>query len=186
MVEYTIILLYGWSKHGDNIKKMLHDNKFKWNSSKIKRLTTQELIDEYKKFKVNKEFKIEETMFGSSGIYENLNNDIVIKFIKTESIDDNDYTDNMLIIYKGIVEKFYISLIKECRDIGCLVMKVVDNEVIFKNRINVDLINKINDIQGEKNVKIRNFIEKINIIEEINGKFSDDFKSKWIECINKN
>jgi len=46
MTEYTVILLYDWSIHGDDIKKMFHDNKLKWNPTKIKRLTTEELLNE--------------------------------------------------------------------------------------------------------------------------------------------
>lgn len=176
MVEYTVILLYEWSLYGNDIKKMFHNNKLEWNSTKIKKLTNEELKNEYIKFKVNNDFKIDEYMIGSSGIYENKK--LAIKIIKAEYIDDK-IADNMLIVYKGIEEKFYIDLIKKCRDIGCLVLKIVNDEVVFKNRINVKLINKLNDIQGENDVKIKNFIEKTNII----GTFSDDFKNKWIELI---
>lgn len=182
-MEYTVILLYDWSIRGDDIKKMFHDNKLKWNSTKIKKLTTQELVDEYKKFKVDNDFKIEETMIGSSGIYESdnkkENSDIVIKIIKIETVDDTKTVDNMLIVYKGIEERFYIELMKKFRDIGCLIIKIVDDEVIFKNRINVKLINSLNNNVSEKNVKIRNFIEKSSIV----GIFSDDFKQQWIKCI---
>jgi len=182
MTEYTVILLYDWSIHGDDIKKMFHDNKLKWNPTKIKRLTTEELLNEYIKFKVDKDFKIEETMIGSSGIYENKDFNIVIKIIKIENVIETvDDIDNMLIIYKGIEEKFYIELMKKFRDIGCLIIKIVDDEVIFKNRINIKLINTLNNTVGEKSVKIRNFIEKINLLDS--GIFSDDFKNQWIECI---
>ena len=175
MVEYTVVLLYDWSKHGDDIKKMFHDNKILWNSTKIKTLKNEDLIIECEKFKVINDFKLDTTMTGSSGIYENASNDILIKIIKIEDFD------NILIVYKGIEEKFYIELMKKFRDIGCLVMKIVDDEIVFKSRINVKLINSLNDIQGKKDVKIRNFIEKINLLDS--GIFSDDFKNQWIECI---
>ena len=182
MVEYTVILLYDWSIHGDDVKKMFHDNKMKWNSTKIKTLTTEELLNEYTKFKVNNDFKIKESMVGSSGIYENLDGSILIKLIKIKDvITESEETNNMLIIYKGVEERFYIELMKKFRDIGCLIMKIVDDEIVFKNRINIKLINSLNDNVGEKNVKIRNFIEKTNLLDS--GIFSDDFKQKWIECI---
>ena len=181
VMEYTVVLLYEWSKYGDMIKETFHHNKLKWNSTKIKKLTTEELINEYKKFKANDDFKIDETMIGSSGIYENIDNNIIIKIIKPKSVDDTKNVDDILIIYKGIEERFYIELMKKFRDIGCLIIKIVDDEVIFKNRINVRLINSLNDNVGEKNVKIRNFIEKTNLLGS--GIFSDDFKKQWIECI---
>ena len=188
MNEYTVVLLYDWSIHGDEIKKMFHGNKLKWNPTKIKRLTTEELLNEYIKFKVDKDFKIEETMIGSSGIYENADFNILIKIIKPESVVKTvDDIDNMLIIYKGTEEKFYMELMKKFRDIGCLVMKIVDDEIVFKSRINVKLINSLNNIQGKKDVKIRNFIEKTKILDSMfHETYSDDFKQQWIECINKN
>ena len=180
MTEYTVILLYEWSKYGDNVKELFHHNKLKWNSDKIKKLTNEELTNEYIKFKVDKDFIIDEIMIGSSGIYENVDKSILIKIIKIENVD------NMLIIYKGVEERFYISFIKRCRDVGCLVMKIVDDEIIFKGRINIKLIRTLNDVQGEKDVKIRNFIEKTKILDStFHEIFSDDFKSQWIECIEK-
>ncbi len=179
MIEYTVILLYEWSKYGNAVKELFHHNKLKWNSEKVKPLSNEELQNEYEKFKVDNNFIINETMIGSSGIYENEN--IAIKIIKIENVD------NMLIIYKGIEEKFYIDFIKRCRDVECLVMKIVDDEIIFKNRINVKLIRILNDVRGEKDVKIRNFIEKTKILESMFHEiFSDDFKSQWINCIENN
>lgn len=179
IMEYTIILVYEWSKYGEKIKEFFHNNKLKWNSEKVKNLSNEELKNEYEKFKVDKDFIIDVNMIGSYGIYENNDKSITIKIIKIENVD------NMLIVYKGIEQRFYIDLIKRCRDIGCLVMKIVDNEVIFKSRINVKLIKLLNDVQGEKDVKIRNFIEKTKILDsEFHELFSDDFKKQWIECIN--
>jgi len=68
MTEYTVILLYDWSIHGDDIKKMFHDNKLKWNPTKIKTLKNEDLITECEKFKVINDFKLDKTMKGSSGI----------------------------------------------------------------------------------------------------------------------
>ncbi len=181
MTEYTVIILYEWSKYGDKIKELFHHNKLNWNSEKVKNLTNEELRSEYEKFKVNDDFIIDETMIGSSGIYENVDKSTLIKIVKIENVD------NMLIIYKGVEERFYIDFIKRCRDVGCLVMKIVDDEVVFKNRINVKLIKTLNDVQGEKDVKIRNFIERTKILDSaFHEIFSDDFKSQWIKCIENN
>ncbi len=186
MVEYTIALLNDWSKHGNNIKKMFHDNKLEMDSTKIKKLTNEELTNEYKKFMVNSDIKIGKLTTGISGIYlpkdKKANIDIAIKIIKTEFVDELGETiinDNVLIIYKGVEEKFYIEFLKKIKDISSLVIKIVDNEIIFKQLTNIKLIKELNNVQGEKNVKIRNFIEKSNII----GTFSDDFKQQWIKCI---
>lgn len=183
IMEYTVVLLYDWSIHGDDIKKMLHDNRLKWNSTKIKKLTTEELLNEFVRFKVDNDFKIDETIIGSSGIYETNDSNIIIKIIKPKSVDDTKNVDDILIVYKGIEERFYIQLMKKFRDIGCLMMKIVDDEIVFKNRINIKLINTLNDTVGEKNVKIRNFIEKTKTLAERNELYSDDFKSQWIKCI---
>ncbi len=43
------------------------------------------------------------------------------------------------------------------------------------------------DTVGERNVKIRNFIEKTRILDSMfHETYSDDFKQQWIECISKN
>jgi len=181
MSEYTVILLYEWSKYGDAIKELFHRNKLKWNSEKVKNLSNEELRSEYEKFKVDNDFIVDETMIGSSGIYENVDKSILIKIIKIENVD------NMLIVYKGIEEHFYIDFIKRCANIGCLVMKIVDDEILVKGRINVKLIKMMNDVQGEKDVKIKNFIEKTKILDsEFHELFSDDFKTQWIKCIENN
>ncbi len=184
MAEYTLILLNDWSKHGNNIKKMFHDNKLEIDSAKIKKLTNEELINEYKKFMVDSDIKIGKLTTGISGIFLPVDKkiDIAIKIIKTEFVDELGETivnDNVLIIYKGIEEKFYIEFLKKIKDISSLVIKIIDNEIIFKHLSNIKLIKELNNVQGEKNVKIRNFIEKSNII----GTFSDDFKKLWIQCI---
>lgn len=186
MSEYTVILMEEWSKYGDDIKEVFHKNKLKWNSLKIKKLSTEDLVMEYQKFKVDDEFKINETMIGSSGIYENNDGSIAIKLIKAENIGET-IIDSMLIVYKGIEEKFYIELMKKFRDMGCLIIKIVDDEIVFKDRINVKLINSINDIEGERKLKVKNFIDKTKALGELFGElYSDDFKNKWIKCIENN
>jgi len=187
MVEYTVTLLNDWSKHGNDIKKMFHDNKLEMDSTKIKKMSNEELVETYKKFMVDSDIKIGKTTTGTSGIFLSKvkDIDIAIKIIKTEFVDELGETiinDNVLIIYKGIEEKFYIEFLKKIKEISSLVIKIIDNEIIFKHLSNIKLIKELNNVQGEKNVKIRNFIEKSNII----GVFSDDFKQQWIKCIENN
>ena len=192
MTEYTISIIYDWSIHKNEIKKLLQDNYLIWNSSKLKDLTNDELKDELKKFKIDTEFDIPKNITGSSGIYEDLNENksetILIKMIRmlnTDIILDVKYTlniDNMILIYKGIHGEFYKELFTLCKNLGCLVIKIVDDEIVFKNKINIELIKNINNIESEKNIKIQNF----KIKSELLDLYSDDFKNKWIELLKNN
>ena len=192
MTEYTISIIYDWSIHKNEIKKLLQDNYLIWNSSKLKNLTNDELKDELKKFKIDTEFDIPKNITGSSGIYEDLNENknetILIKMIRmlnTDIILDVKYTlniDNMILIYKGICGEFYKELFILCKNLGCLVIKIVDDEIVFKNKINIELIKNINNIESEKNIKIQNF----KIKSELLDLYSDDFKNKWIELLKNN
>ncbi len=176
-MNYTVILLYDWSKHSDDIKNMFQDNGLLLNSTKTTELTSKELEEEYKKFKVDEYFYVNGLttgIVGLAGYYELDDKSIIIKIIKNNSID------NMILVYKGTEESFYKEFVVQCKDVGSLVIKIEDDEVVFKKRINVELIKKLNDIQGENDVKIKNFIEKMSLND---GIFSDDFKNQWIECI---
>ncbi len=184
MVEFTIILLNDWSKHGNDIKKIFHDNKLEMDSTKIKKLTNEELINEYKKFMVDSDIKIGKSTIGTYGYFlsKDKSVDVAIKIIKTEFIDELGETtvnDNVLIIYKGVEKNFYKELLKKYKNNISLAIKIVNDEIEFKHFVNIKLIKELNNVQGEKNVKIRNFIEKSNII----GTFSEDFKHQWIQCI---
>ena len=63
---------------------------------------------------------------------------------------------------------------------SALVISIKDDELVFRKRLNVELINCLNDIQNEHRIKVKIFIEKINLS---NSLYSDDFKKTWIECI---
>ena len=185
MVEYTITLLNDWSKHGNDIKKIFHNNKLEMDSTKIKKLTNEELIETYKKFMVDSDIKINKYTTGTSAIFLSKNIETAIKIIKTEFVNelgDTVQNDNVLIIYKGTEKDFYVELLKRFKDNISLIIKIVDDEIIFKYSVNINLIKKLNDIQEENNIKVRNFIEKSNIV----GIFSDDFKQQWINCIENN
>ncbi len=174
MVEYTVVLLYDWNKHGNDIKKMFQDNELLLNSTKTTKLTNDELKEEYIKFKVDEYINFDSKQTGLSGYYELEDKSIIIKIVKNNNIE------KVVLIYKGIEENFYKEFIIKCRDIGSLVIKIEDDEIVFIKRINVELIKHLNDIQGEHKIKINNFYEKMNLS---NGIFSDDFKKQWIECI---
>jgi len=169
--EYTVIVVYKWSIYGDDIKKIFNNHKLKLNPKKTFDLNYEDLKDTLKKFHLINNFEIYESVKGLSGIWETEN--IAIKIIKIENVD------NIILIYKGDEEKLYIEFIKKCKDIGCLVIKIVNDEIMFKDRINIELIKKINDVNEEKNIKINNFITKIELIKG----FSDGFKNKWINYI---
>ncbi len=175
MVEYTVILLYSWSKHSDTIKSLFHNNDLLLNSTKTLKLTNDELKLEYTKFKVDEYF--DTNLSGLSGYYELEDKSIIIKIIK------NDNVDNIILVYRGIKDDFYKEFIVTCRDIGSLVIVIEDDEIVFKNRINVELIKILNDIQNEHKIKIKNFIEKTNLLESLGFLYSNDFKEQWIECI---
>ncbi len=179
MNDYTVILLYKWSIYGDEIKKLLHLNKVKWNDKKIIKLSNEELKIELKKFLIDDEIDFTDIMVGMSGIYENEN--CAIKIIKIESID------NIVLIYKSLITKeseiydLYIKFVKHCKDIGCLIMKISDGQITFKDRINVEFIKQLYNIKGEKNMKINNFKIKTEL-----STYSDCFKEKWISLIKDN
>ncbi len=179
MSEYTIVVIHGWSKNGDDIKKILHNYNLKWNSTKILDLKYKDLLNIFSKFQLTKlDFVFNETDIGSSGIWENEKE--AVKIIKIES--NNDVIDDVILMYKGIEKEFYIEFLKRCKDICPLIRKIVDNKIAFEKRINVGLIEKLNNKDEEKKVKIKNFNTKIELMRG----FSDEFKKKWIKCIEKN
>ncbi len=172
MNSYTILVLHKWIKYGDEIKELFHNYNLKWNSTKILILNSEDLKSILEKFQlINNEIDINENNIGSSGIWENEKE--AVKIIKIENNDD------VILIYKGIEKEFYIEFLKKCKDVSYLIRKIVDDKVTFEKRANVGLIEKINDKDEEKKVKIKNFNAKI----ELMGGFSDDFKKKWTECI---
>ncbi len=123
----------------------------------------------YKKFKV--EDVITKGGKGKSGIWEC--SDCAIKIVINEDEDIG------LLIYRKRNEKDkawkdFVQYSKEC---GASVQFLDGEEVIFRDRVNMKLINMINNKGGEKKVIIRNFIQKVE-----NG-LSDSFKGDWIRCV---
>ena len=171
---YTVCVVYSWSKYREEIKKLLTDNYLIMNQETIKDSTNEELKIGLLKFHIDDELRLGDTTVGLTGVYENKYKTIFIKIVKI----DNDIT---ILIYKGDEKDFYIELIKHCRNSGCLILKIVNDEVIFKNRINIELIKCLNDVDKEKSIKIKNFNERFKMFES--GTFSDDFKNKWIKLL---
>lgn len=172
---YTICVVYNWSKYGEEIKKILYNNYLMMNQETVKNSTNEELKIGLLKFHIDDELKISDNTVGLTGVYENKYKTIFIKIVKIESLDVT------ILIYKGDEKDFYIELIKQCRNCGCLILKIVDDEVIFKNRINVELIKCLNDEAKEKAIKLRNFNERFEMFPL--GTFSDDFRNKWKKLI---
>jgi hypothetical protein len=173
-MEYTILTLHKWSKYGGDIKETFHNHNLKWNSTKILTLNSENLKNTLEKFQLtNNEIDIDEKNIASSGIWENEDSSVTIKIIKIENNDD------VILIHKGVEKEFYIEFLKKCKDICPLIRKIVGNKITFEKRTNIGLIEKLNNEDEEKKVKIKNF----NIKTELMGEFSDKFKKKWIECI---
>lgn len=172
---YTVIICYDWSVNSEEIKKILTQNNFVLNLSKTTNLTNDELKNELEKFKISDKVAVE-NFTGISGLYENIN--IFIKIIKVK--------DTSILIYKGNEESFYKELLKHCGSIGCLILKIIDDEIVFQYIKNVELLSCLNNITNEKTIKIRNFNTKMELYKEQNILYSDDFKNKWIKCIENN
>lgn len=165
--QYTVVILYEWEKYGDDIKKLIHKAQLKWNALKIK----TETEDIFKKFKVDDEFNVTTNITITSGIWENKEKDKAIKIIKVSNID------NVVLIYKGESDKIYLEMMKLCKNIGCTIIKIVDDEIVFKDRINVQLLNKLkeNNIIKKSNFRIK--IEHYNTVT--NKPYTEKFIKEW-------
>lgn len=166
---YTIFIIYKWSIYGDDTKKIIN-NHLKWNDTKVFLLNNEELKEIIEKFKLEKEFIINENNVGKSGLWEDESQ--AIKIIRVENID------NVILIHKGNEETLYKEFLKKSGEIGALIIKIIDNEIVFRYRRNVELLNALNDTEEEKELRIKNFKIKAEF-----GGFSENFKKNWIELI---
>lgn len=166
MGKYTVVLVYGWSKHGAGIKDIFKNHRVKWNSGKKKDLKKDEILDIYKRFKVDDFIGV--LSDGKSGIWENT--DCAVKIV----IKD----DTGLLIYKKKNEKdkAWKDFVQYSKDSGSLVQFIEEGEVVFRDRVNVELINMMNDKSGERDVSIKNFMIK-------SDRYGSRFKEGWINCI---
>lgn len=174
--EFTIIHTNNWNDNSSKIKEVIRHHNLIWNSEKIlKEVSLEEIQNIYKKYKIEDLFdnNLEET--GSVGYYEALFGKL--KVVKI--------TNNILLIYKELYSnEFHINFIKTCRDLGCTIIKIIDDEVVFRNKLNIELTNLLNSKEGEKNVRTKNFTNKIELLkEEFKEQYSQQFINKWKNCL---
>lgn len=178
MGNYTVVLVYGWNKHGGGIKDIFKRFGVKWNSGKMKDLSKDDLLDICKKYDVENYIGIlglgiiGKAGKGKSGVWEN-----VYCAIKIVMIEGNDI---IMLIYKRKSEKdkAWNDFVQYSKDCGSLVQFIEDGEVVFRDRINVELINTMNDMDRERDVRIENFTKKAY-------EYGNSFKEEWIKCIMK-
>ncbi len=148
--EFTIIHTNDWNLYGNNIKEVIRQHNLFWNSEKIQKdVSLEEIKNVYIKYKIEDLFdnNLKETgktgETGSIGYYESVFGKLkVVKLV-----------DNVLLIYKEIYSnEFHINFIKTCKDLGCTIIKIIDDETVFRNKLNVELTNKLNNKEGEKDV----------------------------------
>ena len=174
MNDYTVVILHEWSKYGDDVKNIFHNHNLKWNSTKTINLKNEDLINVFNKFQLTKlDFVINGNNAASSGVWENDDFSVAIKIIKIANNDD------VILIYKGVAKEFYTEFLKKCKDISSLIRKIVDDKTTFEKRLNIDLFKNLSNVNEIKKNKIKNFEIRIGIT----GGFSDEFKNKWIKCI---
>lgn len=167
---YTVCIIYNWNIYGDDIKKIIN-NHLTWDSSKVLSINNEELKETLEKFKISKDFIINNENVGKSGVWKDA--DQAIKIIRAENKND------VVLIHKGIEDKLYIEFLRFCRDIDVLIQKIVDNEVVYRKRKNIKLLNSLNDVEKEREIRIRNFELKAESMF-----LSTEFKKKWIKLIN--
>lgn len=177
-IGYTIAVVYDWSKYGEGLKNIFKKYGVKWNSDKMEKLNEEESKEILIKYKVGNDFNCSVSI-GKSGIWESKN--CAIKIIMED--EKGGGSDIGLLVYRkrSLEDKLWSIFVKYCKDCGALVQVLDENrEVVFRDRINVELIKRINDKVDEKKVMTENFIEKCQIEEYLYG---DSFKEKWVRCI---
>lgn len=169
-----------WSKYGGGLKDIFRRNGVEWNSNKVENLGKDDLIEIFEKYKVD-EYVGEYMVYmdkGKSGVWES--SECAIKIVMIEG------SDNVLLVFKKRVDSvgdIYKEFVKYCKKVGGLAQLIGSNgEVLFRDRINVELIKRLDDKAGERKVKIKNFVSKIELKF---GDFSDKFKEDWVECIRR-
>jgi hypothetical protein len=138
----------------------------------VKELNTSEVSEIYKKFCIDSCVdSYDTTKEGKEGVWGDR-----IKIV----ISDND----VHLIFK----EMYSDIIKTCKDLGYLItlIDIVNDtniDIKFRDKINVDLLKRLNDLKGEKDIMEKNFRNRTTID---NNNFSEIFTNKWINCIIKN
>lgn len=193
MMEFTTIYFdYGiYSPNKVKLKKIISEYRLKWIPSKMKLgISNEELFKAFKFFKVDNRVVNDENLKGrngSVGIWESSSE--AIKIIMIDKKEDSEHLP-VLLVYKGIeTSEFYQKFIQACIKLGCEVGKIIETEKgmeeIFKKRINIDLVNKLDSVEGTKEVMKEMFQNQINSMSNVGHLFSDDFIREWKKCIEK-
>lgn len=192
--EFTIIYFdYGfYTENKSKIQKLRMLHGLKWNQSKVKiGIHYDEILSAYELFGMNDKIIKDENLkgrTGSVGIWENTVSDDAIKIIMFDKKNEDEHLP-ILLVYKGSEEEFYKKLIELCVGLGCTLAKVVEIdgkfEELFKRKLNVELVEKLKNVELSKATMKENFINKIEEFKRHGHKFSDSFVAEWIKCIYK-
>lgn len=192
MTEFTVIYYdYGlYSSNKVKIKRIMSNHGLKWNASKYVEHNIEETVNSFKIFgyidKINNDDNLKNRT-SSSGIWESSSE--AIKAIMLEKRNEEEHLPVML-IFKGTEgSDFYTEFVNYCVKLGCWVSKVVQEDdkftEIFKKRINIELVEKLNNIQLSKSSMKENFLNKISEYKKHGHDFSDTFINGWQDCIQK-
>lgn len=191
-MEFTTIYFdYSvYSQNKDRLKRMMNKFGFRWNASKMKLgLSNTQVVEVFKFFKVDNRINDDKNLVGrngSGGVWEVGEN--AIKIIMFDKKSDDEHLP-VLLVYKGTESDFYKGFIGECVKLGCEIGKIVESEKgmeeIFKKRINVDLIDRLNNVEASKEAMKINFINRVEQLKYIGYLFSESFIKKWCELIDK-
>ena len=189
-MEFTTIFFgYGvYSQNKDRLKKMMSKDGFKWNASKMKLgVSSDVIVEAFKFFKC--ENRIDDNLKGrggSTGVWEV--GDRAVKIIMFDKKSEDEHLP-VLLVYKGTENEFYRSFISECIKLGCEIGKVVETEKgveeIFKKRVNIELVTKLDSVEGSKEVMKEMFINRVNELKGLGYFFSENFIKGWKNCIDK-
>jgi hypothetical protein len=172
------------------LKKIINNYGMKWNNGKMKlEISWDELLESFKFFKCDDKIISDKNLVGrtgSVGLWESSKE--AVKIITIDKKDESEHLP-VLLVHRGEEGEFYKDFIKTCVPLGCEIGKIVETEegfeVLFKKRINVDLVEKLGNIELNKDTMKENFMNKIEELKKHGHEFSDDFVVGWIRCIYK-
>lgn len=183
MPGYTIVVMKKdeWLRSNNDIKNILRKYEMNW-KGEVKELNIDEVKDLYKRFEIKLDpVESKEGMWESGRKEGKKEENILIKIVINEG--------DVVLIYKGAEKQFYVNMMKKCRDLGFLITKLVDGKVVFSGKINAELIRRLEDVNALKDIKVKNFTEKVKILECVEEgmdiKYSDSFIKEWVDCIVK-
>ncbi len=192
MTEYTTIYFdYGiYHSKKVKVKKIISSYGLLWNHGKIKDLSVDEMLKVFEVFKCGDKTKNDNNLrsrAGSSGVWKSGNNSV--KIIMFNKVREDEHLP-VLMIVKGESNIFYQKFIKYVVGLGCEVGKVVESEdgkfeEIFKKKINVELVEKLNNVELIKESIKNNFLCHMEELKRHGVGMSESFIKGWIDCIYK-